>query len=117
MDGLRVHVKTNEARLLRFGGGIAQGDREDDVSEWTIVCDAAMPPELGDPLVLVGKRTSFLSFGRAGYFAVAHEKKEVTGFVSAGVSDEDWAGVILPAVLGVCRAAPDATKVVGERRG
>ncbi len=97
----RIHLKTNEKRLLRFGGWIEESRCEVGGANWGMVCDAEMSPELGDPLVLDGQATSFLSFGRACYVAMDHEKKEITGFLSAGISDEGWAGVVLPAVMKV----------------
>jgi hypothetical protein len=83
--------------LLRLADG---ADHKRGVSEveWTMVCDPEMSPQLGDPVVLDGETTSFLSFGRACYVAMDYERNELTGFVSAGISDDDWTGMILPAV-------------------
>lgn len=94
---LRIRMRTNDARLLRLADG---ADHKCGVSEveWTMVCDPEMSPELGDPVVLNGQTMSVLSFGRACYVAMDHEKKEITGFVSAGISDDDWTGVLLPAL-------------------
>lgn len=97
-DDLRLLVKTNDERLLQAAGGTGS-DGEGRHAEWTMVADAEMPPELGDALVVHGPMTTYLSFGQACYVAVDHENEEITGFVSAGISDDAWLGVILPAVL------------------
>lgn len=96
---LRVRMRTNEARLLRLAGGLEDCDCHAHRADCTILCDAEMPAVLGSPLVLEVGTTSFLGFGRACYVGVDHERDEVTGFVSAGISDDEWVGVILPAVL------------------
>ena len=111
---LLLLVRTNAERLLRAAGAAA--DDEVRRAEWTIVADADMPSELEDALVVHSATTSFLSFGRACYVAVDHEKEEITGFISAGISDDVWMGVVLPAVADVCREAPGAKKLAAEHR-
>ena len=112
---LCVRMRTNEARLLRLAGGFEQNRCEFGQAAWTMICDPEMPAESGNPLVLDDGTTSFLSFGRSCYVVVDHQRNEVIGFVSAGISDEEWVGVVLPAVLVVWQAAPGATKGAAER--
>jgi hypothetical protein len=79
--------------------GAAGVDVDGRDAEWTIVSDAEMAAEFGEPLVINFGTTSFVSFGRACYVAIDRRKNEITGFISAGVSDEDWGTMVLPKVL------------------
>ena len=98
-DGMHVHVQTNECRLVEkfgrtescSGGGV----------KWTMVCDPELPTGLSEPLEIESEAVFFVSFGRACFVAIDREQGEITGFMSAGISDEEWSRVIFPAVLRV----------------
>ncbi len=96
-----MRIKTNEERLLALTGTVDAEHVDLARMTWTIIADAEMSPELGDPLVLDGGPVSFLSFGQRCRIAVDHEQKEITGFVSARISDAEWSGVIVATVLAV----------------
>lgn len=96
-DGLHVHLRTNESRLVeKFGrmGSCNGGD-----VKWTMVCDPELPSPLSDPLAIESAAVLFLSFGRACFMAIDRANQEITGFMSAAISDKEWLKVILPAVL------------------
>lgn len=96
---LHIRLRTNDVRLLHARPGVDVDRREVDGPEWTMVCDAEMAPEFGEPLVIDVGTASFVSFGRACYVAIDRTKNEITGFISAGISDEDWGSMVLPKVL------------------
>jgi len=98
-ENLHVTLRTNDVRLLHTTPGVDIDGREVDGPEWTMVCDAEMVPEFREPLVIDVGTTSFVSFGRACYVAIDRTKNEIAGFISAGISDEDWGSMVLPKVL------------------
>jgi hypothetical protein len=98
-DGMHIHLRTNESRLVETFGRM-ESCSVDDVN-WTMVCDPELPSRLSEPVTIESESVLFLGFGRACFMAIDRVQKEITGFMSARLSDEEWSAVIFPAVLRV----------------
>jgi hypothetical protein len=65
---------------------------------WTMVCDPDLPAELGEASLMESAPVALLSFGRSCFMALHRNQKELTGFISSGVSEQNVLEIILPRV-------------------
>lgn len=98
IGGMRVLVQTNDSSLLEELGS-TRGPCLDADWTWTVVGDAELPAQLGEATIIENGAMVFFGFGRACQVVLDREKRELTGFVSNGVLNDEWVKVIGPMVL------------------
>lgn len=99
IQGLHLHLATNEPRLAAALGSIAGDCRSDSIKmQCTIFCDPDLSPDLGEKIEIDAGDSIFLSFGRACVIAIDREKRQITGFVAAGALEGAWPAIVVPAL-------------------
>lgn len=109
--GRRVLLRTNHRSCLEMLSKYfaADADGECDL-RWTMVCDPDLPADLGEASLVESAPVALLSFGRACFMALHRNQKELTGFISSGVSERSFLEVVLPRVKELV-AAMESKKV------
>ncbi len=100
--GLSVRVVTSDERLLPAFKRLHDGTPcTGEVLGLTIVSDPELPPMLGEPLIVRNGTTIYAVFGQACFTALEQNQKTIAGFVSAEISEHDWAEGIVPVLLSI----------------
>ncbi len=101
-EDLHLHLTTNEPRLAAALGSIAECGNDNNM-KCTISCDPDVSASFGDEIGIDTGDSTFLSFGRACVIAINREKREITGFVAAGILEGAWPVIVVPALMAAIR--------------
>jgi hypothetical protein len=105
IDSLRVMVETNDFSLLpKLPLNSSLEKRHEQTLQWKLIRDSATFGLLEQPMLLVSGTMTVVTMGTACLLALDRERRELLGFIGAGVDARTHQEFLIPFL---CRLSSD----------